>query len=164
MIYIGIDPGLAGGIAHIGHDEQPHAQKMLDTMTDIFGYIHRLQARDIGSQKHVRNVPVLRSDGMTWGPIAYIEKVASSPQMGVKSAFTFGKGYGSLLMALTAAGIPYTEVAPAVWQKKMGCLSHGDKNVTKNRAQQLFPSIKVTHNIADALLIAEYGRRKELGL
>ena len=150
MIYLGIDPGLAGGIAHIGHDEQPHAQKMLDTMSDIIDYLWGKQARGVWGTPGQR--------------VAYIEKVASSPQMGVKSAFTFGKGYGSLLMALTAAGIPYTEVAPAVWQKKMGCLSHGDKNVTKNRAQQLFPSIKVTHNIADALLIAEYGRRKELGL
>ena len=150
MEYLGIDPGLAGGIAHIGHDEQPHAQKMFDTMADIIDYVWGEQARGV------------------WGTfgqrVAYIEKVASSPQMGVKSAFTFGKGYGSLLMALTAAGIPFTEVAPGVWQRKMGCLSHGDKNVTKNRAQQLFPSLKVTHAIADALLIAEYGRRMELGL
>jgi hypothetical protein len=38
-------------------------------------------------------------------------------------------------------------------------MSKGDKNVTKRRAQQLFPQLKVTHAIADALLIAEYGRR-----
>ena len=33
-----------------------------------------------------------------------------------------------------------------------------DKNVTKNRAQQLWPTIKVTHAIADALLLGEYCR------
>jgi hypothetical protein len=41
----------------------------------------------------------------------------------------------------------------------MSCLTKGDKNVTKSRAQELFPEVKVTHAIADALLIAEYGRR-----
>ena len=41
----------------------------------------------------------------------------------------------------------------------MSWLSKGDKNVTKSRAQELFPELKITHAIADALLIAEYGRR-----
>jgi len=31
--------------------------------------------------------------------------------------------------------------------------------VSKRKAQELFPAIKITHAIADALLIAEYGRR-----
>jgi hypothetical protein len=39
-------------------------------------------------------------------------------------------------------------------------LSKGDKNVTKRKAQELFPSLKITHATADALLIAEYLRRK----
>lgn len=64
-------------------------------------------------------------------------------------------------MALTAAGIPFDEVSPAVWQKYLGCLTGGDKNVTKAKAQQLFPHITVTHAIADAILIGEYLRRKE---
>jgi hypothetical protein len=90
---------------------------------------------------------------------AYLEQVHSSPQMGVKSAFTFGNGFGHLEMALTAAGIPFERVRPQVWQKAMGCMTKGDKNVSKRKAQELFPSLKVNHYIADALLIAEYGRR-----
>ncbi len=38
-------------------------------------------------------------------------------------------------------------------------LTKGDKNVSKRRAQELFPALKVTHAIADALLIAEFARR-----
>jgi len=82
-----------------------------------------------------------------------------STQMGVKSAFTFGEGYGRLQMALTALGIPYERVRPAAWQKAIGCMTKGDKNVSKRKAQELFPDLKVTHAIADALLIAEYNRR-----
>jgi hypothetical protein len=95
-------------------------------------------------------------------PKAYIELVHSSPQMGVKSAFTFGNGFGHLEMALTAAGIPFERVRPQVWQKALGCLTKGDKNVSKRRAQELFPQLKVTHATADALLIAEYGRRQKV--
>ena len=81
--------------------------------------------------------------------------------MGVKSAFTFGQGFGHIEMALTAAGIPFERVSPQKWQKAMGCLTKGDKNVSKRRAQELFPHLKVTHATADALLIAAYGRRNE---
>ena len=88
-----------------------------------------------------------------------VEKVASSPQMGVTSAFTFGKGYGFLCGILTALGVPWEQVTPQKWQKAMGCLSGGDKNKTKARAQQLFPNLKITHAVADALLIAEYCKR-----
>ena len=81
------------------------------------------------------------------------------PGQGVASSFKFGQGFGHLEMALTASGIPHTYVAPQKWQKELQCLTKGDKNVSKARAQQLFPHIKVTHAIADALLIAEYCRR-----
>jgi Holliday junction resolvasome RuvABC endonuclease subunit len=80
--------------------------------------------------------------------------------MGVKSAFTFGNGFGHLEMALTAAGIPFERVSPQRWQKALGCLTKGDKNVSKRRAQELFPSMKITHATADALLIAYYGTKQ----
>jgi hypothetical protein len=91
---------------------------------------------------------------------AYLEQVHSSPQMGVVSAFTFGNGFGHLEMALTAAGIPFTRVRPQVWQKELGCLTKGDKNISKRKAQELFPSMKVTHATADSLLIATYGTKQ----
>ena len=91
-------------------------------------------------------------------PVA-IEHVHSMPGQGVASSFKFGQGFGHLEMALTAARIPFTYVTPQKWQKELGCLTGGDKNVSKSRAQQLFPHIKVTHAIADSLLITEYCRR-----
>jgi hypothetical protein len=86
---------------------------------------------------------------------AYIEKVHAHPNDSSKGAFAFGVNYGLLRMALVATEIPFETVSPGKWQRNMKCLSKGDKNVTKARAQELFPSIKVTHAIADALLIAE---------
>jgi hypothetical protein len=63
-------------------------------------------------------------------------------------------------MALTAAAIPFTRVRPQVWQKELGCLTKGDKNISKRKAQELFPSMKVTHATADSLLIATYGTKQ----
>jgi hypothetical protein len=60
---------------------------------------------------------------------------------------------------LTGEEFPFEEVSPQKWQKAMGCMTKGDKNVSKAKAQQLFPQLKITHAIADALLIAEYARR-----
>jgi crossover junction endodeoxyribonuclease RuvC len=144
---IGIDPGKSGGIAWIT-DGKPCVEKMPETLQDLWALIESIMTE---------HPPIYRSKECK----AYIEQVHSSPQMGVTSSFTFGNGFGHLEMALTAAGIPFERVSPQKWQKAMGCLTKGDKNVSKKRAQELFPSIKCSHAISDALLIAEYGRRLE---
>ena len=64
-------------------------------------------------------------------------------------------------MALTAAGISFERIRPQVWQKSLGCMTGGDKNITKRRAQELFPQLKITHATADALLIAYYGTKQK---
>lgn len=137
MTTMGIDPGVNGGIAWI-MDGKPCVEKMPDTLQDLWELV-----QDIANNGECH---------------AYLEQISSSPQMGVVSAFTFGRGYGNLEMALTAAGIPFTRIRPQVWQKELGCMTKGDKNITKRKAQELFPSIKVTHATADSLLIAKYGQ------
>ena len=149
---IGIDPGVNGGIAWITNGK-PCVEKMPDTLQDLWELL-----RDIASEGDCH---------------AYLEEVHVAPsfaksadgkenkiRMGSRSAFTFGRGYGNLEMALTAAGIPFTRVRPQVWQKELGCMTKGDKNVSKRKAQELFPSMKVTHATADSLLIATYGTRQ----
>jgi crossover junction endodeoxyribonuclease RuvC len=143
---IGVDPGANGGIAWIT-DGKACVEKMPDTLQDLWELI-----RDI------TNHPRSSLDGRKYK--AYIEAVSSSPQMGVVSSFSFGRGYGNLEMALTAAGIPFERVRPQAWQKALGCMTKGDKNVSKRKAQELFPDRKVTHATADALLIAYYGAKQ----
>jgi len=140
---IGIDPGKSGAIAIIWPDGE--------------------------MCKSVARGDWTPADQVNWllgfdldGAVAYIEKVHSSPQMGVVSAFSFGRSMGFLLGVLATLKIPYHEVRPQKWQSAMDCMSKGDKNVTKNAAQKLWPSIKITHRDADARLIAEYGRRVEI--
>jgi Holliday junction resolvasome RuvABC endonuclease subunit len=146
MTTIGIDPGKSGGIAWI-QDGKACVEKMPDSLQDLWELICDISDSVPASTKHLDCK-------------AYLEQIHSSPQMGVVSAFTFGNGFGHLEMALTAAGIPFERVRPQVWQKAMGCMTKGDKNVSKRRAQELFPQIKIGHAIADALLIAAYGTKQ----
>ena len=140
FVYFGIDPGKSGGIAAIWSDGMPATPhcKLNGTEQDIAEYFRDF---DLTSAR------------------AILERVASSPQMGVVSAFTFGRSYGFVRGLLSAYQVPVTEVAPQKWQKAMECMTKGDKNVSKTRAQQLWPTLKITHANADALLLAEYGRR-----
>src|SRR6185503_11189703 len=144
MIFIGIDPGVGGGIAAVTEDRRVRlSTKMPETARDILDVLRETVQGDLAR--------------------AMIEKVWASPQMGVSSAFTFGKSYGSLLMALVAVGIPFDSPSPQSWQKLMGCLTKGDKSVSKRRAQELFPLQKVIDATADAILLADYCRRCEIG-
>jgi crossover junction endodeoxyribonuclease RuvC len=90
---------------------------------------------------------------------AVLERVNAMPRQGVASSFKFGTSYGELRAFLVASRLRFHLVTPTTWQRKMGCLSKGDKKVTRALAQSLFPGVKVTHTNADSLLLAEYGRR-----
>ena len=146
-ITIGIDPGANGAIAWIDERGKSCVEKMPDTLQDLWELVC-----------DITNFPRSAIDGRKYK--AYIEQVSSSPQMGVVSSFSFGRGYGNLEMALTAAGVPFERVRPQVWQKAMGCMTKGNKNISKAKAQELFPDKKVIHATADALLIALYGTKQ----
>jgi hypothetical protein len=144
VIYIGIDPGKHGGIAAV-----------VDAGCVLS--VCKMPQTPAGLVDAFRAILSCRAvEGPAW---ATLERVSASPQMGVVSAFTFGQGYGGLKVALTALGVPFEEVSPVRWQNLMDCRTRGDKNVSKARAQALFPRHTITHAIADALLLAEYGRR-----
>lgn len=149
MIYLGIDPGKSGGIAAVRGDIEDSGVetiKLTETPADVCAWLGRVMSSPWIDPRKVR---------------AVIEQVHATPQMGVTSAFTFGRSFGWLLGVLDATGIPYEFVSPQKWQKAMNCRTGGDKNVSKAAAQRLFPQVKMTHAIADAILIAEYARRLE---
>jgi Holliday junction resolvasome RuvABC endonuclease subunit len=143
---VGIDPGQSGGIGIIDADGSFVTSFKFKDQTDadiseIFRYIQELQG--VMSENSV---------------YALLEKVHSMPKQGVASSFTFGMSFGFLKAMLTAHKIPWDFVQPNTWQKALGCQTHGDKNITKSKAQRQWPGVKITHANADALLIAEYCR------
>lgn len=137
--YLGVDPGTSGAMALVDfHGMHVDTVKLKETQHDVWEWLDEHRS-GIG--------------------FAVLEKVHSMPRQGVASSFKFGESFGFCQGMLTAAGIRFELVTPQKWQKAMGCMSKGDKNVTKSRAQQLFPGTKITHAIADALLLADFARR-----
>jgi len=155
--FLGIDPGTSGGVALLDAEGRVvYVSAMPDDDRAIFCLL----------APHGRAV------------YAVLERVWSSPGWGHVGAFTFGTNYGAIRMALVAHGVTVEDVLPRQWQKVMGVsypkaakrvkgapplpAVRRDKNITKSLAQQLFPGTRVTHAIADCLLIAEYKRRTTL--
>lgn len=93
--------------------------------------------------------------------IAVLEKVWGMQGQAANPSFNFGASYGLLKGLLIAHKIRYENPAGKTWQTKMGCKTDGDKNISKAKAHSLWPkhAAKITHAVADALLLAEYGRR-----
>lgn len=168
--YLGIDPGASGGIASLlqapawvdrcavssGRPQAGLAVKMPDTPADIWQTLRSFVAQP----------------GVNCTVFAVLEKVGGyvgENQPG-SAAFKFGTSYGMLKMALVAAGIPFEEITPQRWQKGLGIPPRRKsesktawKNRLKDHAQRLFPAVKITLAVADALLIAEFARRYSLG-
>lgn len=143
-MHIGVDPGKSGAIAFLPSHGSPWAIAADSTHHDL-----------CQAMREAWNTETIE--------LAVIEQVHSSPQMGVVSAFSFGQSYGSLEMLLAALNVPFERVRPLKWQTAMQCKTGGDKNVSKRRAQELFPSLRITHRNADALLLAKYAQKMERG-
>ena len=147
MIYIGIDPGKNGGIAKINTDTG-----FVKTVTfSEESLISELEGYFMFDKSPLRCV---------------LEKVNAMPGQGVVSMFNFGQNYGFIQGVLKAYSIPYELVPPQKWKKEFSCTS--DKNTSIEVCKRLFPNVnlkatercKKDHDgIAEALLIAEYGRR-----
>lgn len=154
-IVIGIDPGALGGIAVVDLEGNViDVRKMPETPQDILDHLRKYGSTDMFGNDCV----------------CYMEKVGTGmPGQSSKATATFARHNGHLEMALLALGIKTNEATPQKWQKhyQLGKSSDYGKTEWKNRlkacAQRLFPKEKVTLAVADALLIAEYGRKQEVG-
>ena len=150
----GIDPGKSGGIALLTPTgEIIHTFKMPETEEDL--------AQTFRAMYSINN-PVSVYCERIWSRPAQVDLKTGRPQRSGSNEGKFMMGYGVIRGILAALNFQREYVTPQVWQKALGCLTKGDKNISKDAAQRLWPRHKITHAIADALLIAEYGRRKQL--
>jgi len=159
MIVGGIDPGITGAVAS-------------------------WDGKDLAALK----VPSVKAKGrgntIDWTQLAssmslyfefvehfYIEEVSAMPGQGVSSMFKFGYVAGGLRGLVAAMHIPVTMVRANVWKPSMAVTK--DKKQTAARAAELFPKDAhlfygprggVEDGLAEAALIAFYGRKKLVGV
>jgi Holliday junction resolvasome RuvABC endonuclease subunit len=143
MLVTGVDPGKSGAAAWIQDGK-------LKAVYPFKGDLNRC-----------RLYPVIEPIG-----IVYIETVTASPQMGVVSAFTFGRYAEAVETSAYVHDLKINKVRPATWQNAIGCFAEGDKKKLYERAKELFPTQHkermFNKDTADAVLIAYYGWRCEL--
>ena len=157
--YIGIDVGLKGAIAILQEGAPPDVRAM-PLLPGKRQRIDERQVRDLLAGTQLRE------------PFAVLEEhrpflKPRQRQPGAYALFRLGEKYGFIRGLLVALVIPFEEVAPRKWQKVYG-ISKETKVQSIEMAGRLFPGVdlratsrcrKLHDGMADALLMAEYGRR-----
>jgi crossover junction endodeoxyribonuclease RuvC len=153
MKVLGIDPGIAGGLAivEINDGTAPRLVDVVDIPT-------------VGSGAKTRvDVLAIR----TWiephqPDHAVIERAGVMPKQGIASGFKYGRAVGAIEAVIACTGTPMTIAEPSMWKRRAG-LYGADKEQSRQRALQLFPSAhallarKKNHGKAEAALIALHG-------
>jgi crossover junction endodeoxyribonuclease RuvC len=156
VIYIGIDPGLSGGLATISANG---AQVTARPMPVSGGQIDASAVADL-----VWGAALACGDTA----IAVMEKVGAMPKQGVVSMFRFGQGYGTILGVLGALGIRCELVTPQRWKAVILAGTARDKAAAIAWCRRAYPGVSLRRTercttdhdgMADALCLAEYGRR-----
>ena len=148
MLIAGIDVGKRGGIAFINLKTlRAEVYAMPNDFSEIISLFERKRKEDI--------------------LITLVEKQQAFPRQGVVSTFKLGIQYGMILGILKTLRIPYEEISAKKWQKVMlgnyGKKARKEiKQLSLEKAKSLFPYLDIGKHDgkADALLIAEYGRRE----
>jgi hypothetical protein len=168
-IILGIDPGLDGGLA-ILRDGQPPELHVMPTVESKNG-------------RRIVDCPALFAMLLDAGPsLVIVEENLTASMMSSKTFrgggmanVAKGRWFGQLEGLLTGLEMRWSSVPPKRWQKSHGIT--GKQGDTKQQAvviaKRLFPGVnllrtakcsKAHDGMADALLIAEWGRRQEVGL
>lgn len=146
MIFIGLDPGMRGGITVMDDSGEVMACFALEDMSErkVYDSLH----------KYVST--------MTY---AVLEHVHAMPGAGTIAMFKLGQSYGFLLGMLTAR-FQYEVVTATKWQSEFNL--KGPKKETydkkkrrhRDRAREMFPHVEIDLDTADSIFIAEYCRRR----
>jgi hypothetical protein len=142
MKYMGVDPG--GAAALIDHDGS------------LIGMI--------SFREHTLPEIADWMDRPSYGVTAVIEKLGPI-SMGRIALFKTGQHYGEARALCITRGFKTVEITPKRWKRGMNLISP-DKSLARQLAQQLWPTAGLKrvkdHDLAEALLIAEYARRENL--
>lgn len=184
---IGIDPGISGAIALLDADGNPIKVCRPPLIQEVKN--GRIRNK-LNLSLTLELLAEMKAAAVGSRLMVYMEQVSSRPTDGGIQAFAFGKNVGHWEALVVAMGLPYNSVHPATWKKEMvaktvavpklpGKMSKKQKSrigrqVTQARkfaaieaANRMFPSHaewfkkSTGDGPAEALLIAEWGRRQE---
>lgn len=174
--YVGIDCGLSGGIGII-RGEKVFGMPIPTFWTVLKSGKHRKQydyiaIRTILKAEFVTLVTLEEQFPM---PMSHFDKKANKEvKQGAVSVFSTGFGYGMFMGMLCGLDLNTETIHPKTWQKEF--FKRDTSKTTKEQALEalkaIYPNVdlyaterskKPADGIIDALLIAEWGRRKAKG-
>lgn len=166
-LFVGVDPGLDGGIAAVDEAGRPAWREAMPFI-GTKGKGKRLLDQ-VGVLRMMRFLAAKGVVGVA------LEIQQSMPGQGVASTFQIGRGFGALEMVVPALGLALHPVRPQAWQKVMLAGTPDSMEDTKDRAalaaQRLWPTLDLREHagcrkphdgIVDALLLAEWLRTQSL--
>lgn len=100
--------------------------------------------------------------------VMVVEKSQVMPKQGIVGAFRYGAHYGVFGTVANMLQIPFHEVRPAIWKRSFSLSSNKLDSI--NTCRKIFPKVDLTpagcrkpsDGIAEALLIAQWARQKNL--
>ena len=160
-IYVGIDPGLDGGLAVENGDT---AVAIPMPTVNVGGGKREIDAKAVAEW--------LEAHGARSGFVV-IEKVGAMPKQGVSSTFCFGEGYGGLKAVLRVMNYRWSLVTPQAWKKTvLSGFGTKDKSAAIEWCRRTYPalSLKATERcrtdhdgMADAVCMSRMARILEEG-
>jgi hypothetical protein len=154
-IIIAADPGLSGGL--VAGDPTKDTPWLITSMPET-------EADVVDFLREIKLNPDAESSSLVIEKLPHFVAVPGGRVSGASMA-KLHRNAGILTGAALALGIRIVEVDPHSWQKhfRLGTKKSAGgytawKNVLKGEAQKRFPSVKVTHAIADSLLIWEFAK------
>lgn len=153
-LYIGIDPGIRGGVCALREDgtlQDLFVLPVVDGTLDVFSLAFFLTSC---------------KDRIA---MTFVEEPIAMPRQSVKSTLSSGKMHGAIRAVVDLCGAGFMDVSPKEWQREILGTTKGtsDKGLSITTAQGivgrdvLIPkNCRVPHDgLADAVCIAEYARR-----
>lgn len=174
-VYVGVDPGKTGAIAFL----------YVDGPAVFFFDAENVSIAELGERLREHREIFVLMEKVQVMPGSVQRRFAAGAAAGEEgqkdvgqgrvSILNYGIGYGEYLGMLKALNIPFGEIYSQSWKREFGLFGLGKLfplAVIKQRAidvaKHLFPSAadrltrKKDHGRAEALLIAEYARRRNM--
>ena len=150
-IILGFDPGVNGGICILWHDGKCTTSAFESAST----YNHTI--RSVLQLAKERNLQVK----------AFVEELTGTTAgsfITPPASFKLGRNVGIIEGLLLALDVPFESVRPQKWQKGLEGIAKlkgaDKKRALKDIACRRYPHAKPTLKTADAILIADYGRKQ----
>ena len=150
---IGIDPGAKGGIGLIDNQGRLDSAWSMPPKSELYSFLEKI-------------IDTYHATSQA-GFYCCIEKSFPSHNQGITSIFNHGYNYGWYISTLSILNIETVEVLPQVWKSAFKLSK--DKQNSMDLCLKLWPESKsliygkkggMLDGVAEALLIAEYGRQK----